>query len=331
MADTKKQRPARLGRGLSSMFTVPVAVTPPAGAPPAEPPAAPEAAAGATAASPASVGGEAAAEGLWYVQLDAIVPNPHQPRQRFDEAGLRSLAESIRADGLMQPVVLRLVEGGAAGPRYELVAGERRWRAARLAGLEQIPALVRELDDQQLAELALIENLQREDLNPIDRAEAFQRLGDRFHLTQEAIAARVGLDRSTVANLVRLLQLAPSVQQLVRDDLLSMGHARALLGVEDAVQQEVLAKRAIREGLSVREVEAAARKLANGGAGAPVAKAPASRPHHFEDLERQIGQQLGTKVALRAGRKKGAGRLTIEFYSLDQFDSLLEKLGVTTE
>jgi ParB family chromosome partitioning protein len=358
MSDTKK-RPSRLGRGLSSLIGNPVAINPPPPPPPAE-----TSATDATTTTPASRETQApwgplsphdpqpaapaepspqpaATEltdslqpGIRYVPLDAIVPNRHQPRQHFDEAALRSLAESIRRDGLMQPVVLRDVapdrrEG--VGGAFELVAGERRWRAARLAGLDRIPAMVRDLDDQQLAELALIENLQREDLNPIDRAEAFQRLAERFGMSHDEIASRVGLDRSTVANLVRLLSLAAGVQQLVRDDLLSMGHARALVAIGDLVQQDVLAKRAVRDGMSVREVEAAVRKLAAGGSQpGPTADRP-PRSRHFEDLERQIGEQLGTRVTLAAGRKKGAGKLTIEFYSLDQFDSLLTRLGVSTD
>lgn len=233
----------------------------------------------------------------------------------------------------MQPIVVRAA--GEASGRFELVAGERRWRAAKIAGLEQIPALVRDLDDQQLAEWALIENLQREDLNPIERAEAFARLGGQFAMSHEQIATRVGLDRSTVSNLLRLLTLAEPVQQLLRDDLLSMGQARALVGVADAGQQKSLAKQAVREGLSVRAVEQAARRLAlaagKGDASTPAAVPMTPRSTHFKDLEQQIGEQIGTRVAIRTGRKKGTGRLTIEFYSVDQFDALLNRLGVTTD
>ena len=227
---------------------------------------------------------------------------------------------------------------GPGGNGYELVAGERRWRAARIAGLKQLPAIVRELDDQQIAEWSLIENLQREDLNPIERAEAFNHLSDRFQLSHEQIAARIGLDRSTVSNLLRLLDLSEKVKRLVRDNLLSMGQARAVAGLSDADQQGWLSERAIREGLSVRDVEAAARRLMQGApASAPSSKhrspesSGAGRPRHLKDIEQQIGQQLGTKVTIRPGRKKGAGRLTIHFYSLNQFDDLLSRLGVETD
>lgn len=331
MSDLKK-RPNRLGRGLTALMASPVAVTPATGAVASEP--ASDSPTAAAAVHPVTERPEpsaadtppAATDGLRYVALDDIQPNRHQPRQRFDPATLASLAESLRRDGLMQPVVLR--PSGLAQPPYELVAGERRWRAARLAGLEAIPALVRELDDQQLAELALIENIQREDLNPIDRAEAFQRLSDRFGMSHDAIAARVGFERSTISNLLRLLSLTEPVKQLVRDDLLSMGQARAIAGLSDAAAQHELAKRAVRDGLSVREVEAAVRKTLAAEPVAPTAASPSPRESQLADLERQIAEQLGTKVAIQAGRKKGAGKLTIEFYSLEQFDALVERMNL---
>ena len=226
----------------------------------------------------------------------------------------------------MQPVVVRPVGKGG----YELVAGERRWRAARTAGLERIPALLRELDDRQLAEWALIENLQREDLNPIERAEAFERLGDGFGLSHEEIAARVGLERSTVSNLLRLLRLAGPVREMVVREALSMGQARALAGVDSPAEQQMLAERAVKEGMSVRQVEAAVKTLRQGGE----VKAPAKkalRAAYLDDLERQIGEQLSTKVQIKTARKKGAGTLSIDFYSIDQFDELLAKLGVETQ
>ncbi len=344
MLDAKKpNRPSRLGRGLSSLLNTPVAVEPQA-APPAaaEPertgdpgntssPSAPaKDAAGVTdhATAAASTSGTEAGEGLRYVPVAEIVPNRHQPRQHFDETALRTLAASIKRDGLMQPIVVRPT-GGGEHP-YELVAGERRWRAAQIAGLAVMPALVRELDERQTAELALIENLQREDLNAIERAEAFQRLAERFGLAHDEIADRVGLDRSTVANLIRLLGLAPAVQQLVRDDLLSMGQARALASVGDPAQQEALAKQAVREGMSVRDVEAAVRRATRPTEPKAAPEKP-DRASHFTDLQQSIGRQLGTRVAIAPGRKKGTGKLTIEFYSIDQFDNLIEKLGVRVD
>ena len=269
-----------------------------------------------------------AEEGLQYIPVDRILANPYQPRQEFDEAALQSLADSIRSEGVMQPIVVRTEDG-----LYELVAGERRWRAAKMAGLKRIPALIRQITDHQLAEWALIENLQREDLNPIERAEAFARLVDMFGLSHDQVASRVSLNRSTVTNLLRLLSLAPGVQQLLRDDLLSMGQARALAALTDPAQQESLAKKAVREGLSVRAVEQTARRMlaAGGAAGGDAVDVKSSKPSNFQDLERQIGQQIGTRVSIQAGRRKGAGKLTIEFYSLDQFDDLIGRLGVTTE
>jgi ParB family chromosome partitioning protein len=258
--------------------------------------------------------------------VDQIEPNRQQPRQHFDKAALGELAESIRRAGLMQPVVVRKQGSG----RYELIAGERRWRAAQLAGLTEIPAYLRDVDDQQAAEWALIENLQREDLNPIERAEAFRRLAEGYGLKHEEVAERVSLDRSTVTNLLRLLKLAPPVREMVSRGTLSMGQSRALAGVEDHDDQQRLAERAVREGWSVRQVEAAVKSLAQGAnpQGRPAEKA--ARAAYLDDLERQIAEQLSTKVQLKTGRKKGSGTLSIEFYSIDQFDDLLGKLGVET-
>ncbi len=285
--------------------------------------------------------------GLQYVPLDAIAANPHQPRQHFEQAAIESLAASIRRDGLMQPIVLRPSpsapapgSGGGAtagstrdgSARYQIVAGERRWRAAKLAGLDRIPAVVRELDEQTATEWTLIENLQREDLNPIERAEAFKNLAEQFHLSHEQIAQRVGLERATITNLLRLLNLSQSVRELVRQELISMGQARAIAGLNSVQAQEALAGRAVREGLSVRQVERLARQLAGDGAAAGPTKLPkgaiAGKSAYFRDLEKQISQQLGTKVHLNPSRKKGAGRLTIEFYSLDEFDAIMNRLGV---
>jgi ParB family chromosome partitioning protein len=266
-----------------------------------------------------------AAHGLAYVRLADIQPNPYQPRQEMDPAALEGLAQSIRQDGLMQPVVLRPLPGEAG---YQLVAGERRWRAAELAGLDQIPAVIRELDDQQLAEWAVIENLQREDLDAIERAEAFRRLVDQFSLSHEQVADRVGVQRSTVSNSLRLLDLSDTIRSALRAGKLSGGHARALLGLSDVDARERLAQRAIAGGWSVRMVEAAVRRATESPDSTGTPKPSASRPAHLDDLEEQIGSQLGTKVAIKTTRKKGRGAITIQFYSLDQFDGLLERLGV---
>jgi len=312
MSNTKPRQP-RLGRGLSSLMTNPVAVQPPA----------PDAGAADDGKAP----GKDAANKLTYLPLDRIKPNPQQPRQRFNQAALDRLAASIQAEGVMQPIVVR---PGKGGNQYEIVAGERRWRAGQIAGIDAIPAIVRELDDRQIAEWALIENLQREDLNPIERAEAFQRLADRYDLSHDQIAQRVGVDRSTISNTLRLLNLSDEVQQLVREGLLAAGHARALVVLSDPKQQTHLAQRIVREGLSTRQVEAAAKHLTAppGSQSAPPSVAP--RAAHLADLERQIASHLGMKTRLQPARKKGAGKITIQFQSLEQFDDLMGRLGIET-
>ena len=325
---TKKNRPSRLGRGLSSLMSAPVEVIPAQPDAPAAAPDQPNQAAD-TAAPPAPADAtQASADGLTHLPVTAIQANRHQPRQRFDPSKIKSLADSIKSEGMMQPVVVRQIQGEVG--HYELIAGERRWRAAQQAGPDQVPALVRAIDDEKAAEWALIENLQREDLNAIEKAEAFQHLGDQFGLSHTQIAERVGLERSSVSNLLRLLDLSDFVRDLVREDVVSMGQARAIAGLADAVQQRALAERAVREGLSVRQVEAEARRLQQPASNRAEAKVKSASPV-LTDLEKQIGQQLGTRVKIRAGRKKGAGTLAIDFYSLDEFDALLARLDVNAD
>lgn len=342
-ASVSKTKKPRLGRGLSSLMGSAVSVAPLSTRESAGPVSEPvesgrdgsapgglgveirEAGAG-----PGSGAGDEAGLGLRYIAVEAIGPNPHQPRQTFDSDALERLAASIRQDGVMQPIVLR--PSGEAG-RYELVAGERRWRAAQLAQLERVPALVRELSDQQVAEWALIENLQREDLDPIERARAFRGLAEEFGLSHDKIAERVGIERPTVTNSLRLLELPESIQLAVKSRQLSAGHARALLGLGDAQVQALMGDRAIRKGWSVRQVEQAVREALGGeprstGAGEAGSKAGVRRSPHVVDLERQLASELQTKVHLKPGRKKGTGVLSIEYYSLDQFDSLLARMGV---
>ena len=266
-------------------------------------------------------------ESLSYLPIGSITPNRFQPRKNIDPTSLKQLAKSITTDGIMQPIVVRPQPGSPAN-QYELVAGERRWRAARIAGLSTLPAIVRPLEDQQVAEWALIENLQREDLNPIDKAEAFTTLAAKFSLSHEDIAQRLNLDRSTVSNLIRLLELDQEVRQLIRDGLLNMGQARAIAGSPDSNQQRFLAGRAVREGWSVRKVEAAVRSANSVHPGSKNPTVAKMRPAHLADLEQRIGQHLGTHVKIKPGRKKGSGAMTIEFYSLDQFDQLMKQLGI---
>jgi len=348
MARTKKPR---LGRGLSSLMASPVAVTPPAsatGPPPKETDETGGVSAGteAAAAPPSAIQASAGTgQALHYIGLDQIAPNPHQPRQHFDEASLKQLAHSIQQDGLMQPVVLRPAPGQT--DRYELVAGERRWRAAGLAELEQIPAIIRSLSDQQVAEWALVENLQREDLNPIERAQAFARLAEQFGHSHEQIAERVGIERPTVSNYLRLLDLHSSLQAAVRDGQLSAGHGRALGGLPDLEAQAIMGRQTIEQGWSVRQTEDAVRvAMADprtpGAAGSATGKGDvtsggggwrkqARRSPHVIDLERQVAEQLQTKVTIKPGRKKGSGVVSIEYYSLDQFDALLNRMGIEVD
>lgn len=268
------------------------------------------------------------ASGTSLVELSVarIVPNARQPRTDFDEASLRALAESIKQAGLMQPIMVR-----PRGTMFELVAGERRWRAAKLIGLATIPAIVRSLDDQAAAELALIENIQREDLNPMERAIALQKLSSDFALTHQAIADRVGLDRATVTNLLRLADLDPSTAALIRSGRLSQGHAKSLLGIADLSLRSQLTTQALKEEWSVRELERRVQQVVRGGAALKAGRVQAgessARKANVADLERHLGEYLGTRVRLQLGRKKGSGSLTIDFYSLDQFDGLMQRIG----
>jgi ParB family chromosome partitioning protein len=265
---------------------------------------------------------------LREIAVDQIVPNRRQPRTDFDEASLSTLAASIQSAGLMQPIMVRPRLNG-----YELVAGERRWRAAKLIGLKTIPALVKVVDDQLAAELALVENIQREDLNPMDRAHALRRLAQEFSLTHQQVADKVGLDRASITNLLRLSDLDGGTADLVRSGRLSQGHAKALLGVTDIGARAMFAAKAIAEEWSVRELERRVQVALKGGR--PISEAspktsstdPSARDANVTDLERQLAEHLGTRVSLQLGRKKGSGRLTIEFYNLDQFDGLMLKMG----
>ena len=258
---------------------------------------------------------------LRELSVSSLKPNPFQPRTRIDEAELADLASSMQASGLLQPVIVRSRDGG-----YELIAGERRWRAAERLGWARIPAVVREVDDRTLLTLALIENLQRDDLSPIDEAAGYRRLGEEFHLGHSEIGKAVGRDRSTVANLLRLLQLPAEVQAMVHEKRLSAGHARALLGLSDAGRQTALATEAVEQGWSVREVEAAV-------AGKREAKRPPRRPEgqaavrnaaaDVKRVEDALRKRLGTDVRVTA-RRRGRGLVTISYYSNDDLSRLLE-------
>jgi len=256
--------------------------------------------------------------GYREVPVAAIRPNPYQPRDAFDEETIAKLADSIREVGLLQPVLVR-----PAGDGFELIAGERRWRAARRVGLQVIPAVVRETDDNTALEEALVENLQREDLNPLEEAGAYQQLIEDFGLTHEQVAARVGRSRASISNTLRLLQLPPSIQRAVREKQLTMGHARALLGTPDRAFQEALAKRIVKDDLSVRQVEEAIRARNEGGGGSKSGGGATGRmrPPGLAELEEMLGDHLDTRVKIKLGAG-GRGTLTVEFGGLDDLERI---------
>jgi ParB family chromosome partitioning protein len=292
----EKRRPA-LGRGMAALLSNA-----------APPPSAP--------APVTAIPGRA----LLSLPIEAVERNPEQPRKRFEEAKLEELAASIREHGVVEPILVRK-DGG----KYRILAGERRWRAAQRAGLREIPAVLREATDREAFELALVENLQRADLNAIEEAEAYDVLLSDHGLTQEEVAKRVGKERSTVANALRLLRLPEDVRDLVRDGQLDMGHARALLAIEQADGIRKAAQRAIREGLSVRATEALVRGLTQKpgkkGPADPGAETPAIR-----ELTHRLQRRLGARC--RVVPKSGvAGRLEVEYTSLDELDGILAKIG----
>jgi ParB family chromosome partitioning protein len=249
------------------------------------------------------------------VDSDLLRPNPLQPRTTMDEGRIEELAQSIRANGIIQPIVVRKVEGG-----YEIVAGERRWRASQRAGLLKVPVVVRDVPDERLLAVALIENIQREDLNPIEEAHAYRRLADEYQLTQEQIADAVGKDRSSIANYVRLLKLPQEVRASVGAGVLSMGHARAILGLPDQGAQLRVARDVLARSLSVRETEALVKKASEP---APV-KAPVEKDVHTRAAEERMRFALGTRV--RIIRKRKGGQIEIDFGSEDELQRIFEIL-----
>lgn len=312
---TKGQIQPRLGRGLASIITPDLGVE-------NQPP--PQAATPPQAIQPQ---GHVAPQTsrLATLRIDQVRKNPFQPRKSFDEAAIDSLAASLKARGALQPIVVRPAEGG-----YELVAGERRLRAAERAGLVEMPAIVRSVRDDEMLELALIENLQRSDLNPVDRARAYKTMQERGRLSHDQIAERVGDDRATVTNYLRLLALPSAVLDMLVAGSLGTGHAKAILGVENSQLQTSIADRVVRDGLSVRQVEAIVAKLRPG---AKANDSPPEKPTRpaVVDLERKLTGSLGTKVQIREGRKRHTGRIVIEYYTLDDFERVVTRLGMAAE
>ena len=255
------------------------------------------------------------------ISIDAILPNPYQSRTVWNEQDLIELAESIQANGVIQPIIVR-----PAGDAYQIIAGERRFRAAKLASLSTIPAMVRLASDKQLLEWALVENIHRVDLNPMERAKAYQEYLSTFSLTQVEAAERLGENRSVVANYLRLLDLPQEIKKMLAEGQLTMGHARAILALPTDELRRKLANRAMAGRLSVREVERLVRRYLTGAGQANVTIR--SKPPHILDLERQLASQLGTKVSIETRKNGQRGRITIEFYSLDEFDGIIERLGL---
>lgn len=284
-----------------------------------------------SATSPAP--GKPAADGSPHeVAVHLITANPYQPRERFEEEALEELARSIREMGVLSPLLVRQREEDGSG--YQLIAGERRFRAAQRAGLKKVPVILRTLTDRQALEIALVENLQRKDLNVIEEAEGYQRLMDDFDLTQEAVAQRVGKARATVANALRLLGLEPSVREMVADGRLGNGHAKVLLGVDIGDEQEQLARACVKERWSVRELERRVKRRLSPPKSSPASSRTDIPADHAQFLTDKLHQRFGTSVRLvptrsLANGKKKRGRLEIDFYSNDDLDRVLEILGLT--
>lgn len=254
------------------------------------------------------------------VSITKVEPNRKQPRKFFDEDALQELADSIKQFGLLQPILVQ-----DRKDYYEIIAGERRWRAARLAGLKEVPVIIKNYTDQEIVEIALIENIQREDLNPIEEAQAYKRLLEEFHLKQDEVAERVSKSRTAVTNSIRLLKLSDRVQQMVIDDMISTGHARALLAVEDEEEQYSLAQKIFDEKLSVRETEKLVKNLHK----------PAKQKKKLDDkalqaiyldIEEKLKQKLSTKVAVTS-KGEGTGKIEIEFYSHEDLERILDMIG----
>jgi ParB family chromosome partitioning protein len=269
------------------------------------------------AASP--IAGRRALDGTRSIAIEEIHPSASQPRTRFDSARLDELASSIKTQGIIQPLIVRVRTGGG----YELIAGERRWRAAQRAGLLEVPTVVRDVAPTQAFEMALVENLQREDLNPLEEAAGYERLVSEFGYTQEQLSDRVGKDRSTVANALRLLRLPAGARALLAEGRLSMGHARALLGLETTIAIEKMARQIVARELSVRRVEELVRRERSD---APARAVVAARPSTgARDLGLRLSQALGTRVEI-VETAAGRGQIAIHYHSLDQLDGLIEKL-----
>ena len=298
-----------LGRGLDALIRTPASVPV-------------KAAAGAESAVDPGTG-----EAVRRVALDQVGPSPFQPRKRFNEEHLGELVESIREHGVIQPLIVRRVKG-----KFELIAGERRWRACQKLKLDEVPVIVREASDKDVLEMALIENLQREDLNPLEEAEAYARLARDFGLKQEEIAKRVGKNRATVANAIRLLDLDPAVQNLVAQQILSPGHGKAILGIKGRQEQKMVADIVVKKKLNVRDTEKLVSETLNGRTTTkkpPVSKLPKQVENYVRNIEDRLRGRFATNVTVNHGEKKG--KIEIEYFGNDDLSRLLQLLGLPEE
>jgi ParB family chromosome partitioning protein len=319
----KSTAASRLGRGLSSLIA--------RSAPTDEEEAAPSASAAAgPQAPPAEPRGPVRAAPL-EIPTDQIGPNPHQPRRRFDPGALAELAASVAQQGILQPLLVARAGDAEAETPYVLIAGERRLRAARQAGLQTVPCVLRSATPQQMLEWSLVENIQREDLNPIERARAYRDYMDRFGLTQAQVAERTGDARPTVANHLRLLDLCDEVRAMLLEEKLAFGHARALGALAGkADRQRELAEQIARQGLSVRQAEQLVAAAVHAGEGrrAPGRRTPRAKPAYVRDMEARLTRAVGTRVQIMPGRRPDRGRVVVEYYSLDDFERIAAALGV---
>jgi ParB family chromosome partitioning protein len=260
-------------------------------------------------------------EPVTTVKITMVEPNREQPRKNFDEDALQELADSIKQFGLLQPILVQ-----DRKTYYEIIAGERRWRAAKLAGLKEVPVIIRDYTEQEIVEISLIENIQREDLNPIEEAQAYKRLLTEFNLKQDEVAERVSKSRTAVTNSMRLLKLCDEVQQMVIDDMISTGHARALISIEDPEQQYIIAQKIFDEKLSVRDVEKLVKNLNKPEKEKKEVPEDKSLEVIYRDVEEKLRQSLGTKVSI-SSKGNGSGKLEIEFYNHDDLDKIIELLS----
>jgi ParB family chromosome partitioning protein len=291
----------RLGRGLDALLSKPVAATEPGK------PETPQ-----------------AQDGLREIPVDLLQRGQYQPRVDMRQDTLENLADSIRSQGVVQPIVVRPITGKGTEQRYEIVAGERRWRAAQLAGLEKVPAVIREIPDESAIAMALIENIQRENLNPLEEARALDRLIREFDLTHAEAAEAVGRSRASVSNLLRLLELSDKVKPMLEDRQLEMGHARALLGISNAAQQLKAARQVVKKGLSVRETERLVKRIVEGDSKKPT-KPAATKNADIRRLEIEVSEKLGARVSVEH-TAKGTGRIVINYNSLDELDGILKHI-----